>query len=569
MNQLKSEGCDLRDKPEFDDSSECSQNSALASQTDCDLSVKMIPVEDSFKSEEDPVNEAVDADIVHPPEYYASVVDAAQIPEIACSAGLMSANAADQILSHENKGSGNMIRPIASHDPLSNSFLEINQRSQGLEKTSDNITDRANTNCERQSKLFRDAFRVKDPCTKSSFPGSEEQNSLMSESSCFTSTIIGSGMNPDFPCGGGPFTSSSFVNLNIFQGTISCQSRIPTTGTCMNFAPVSQAFFPVIPSNVVGIPYCQGLMAAIPPSFICGSDGRLLDGSDNVSVADAAGSMQDSDDMESSHVNFAHSNSSPISAAGLDMSKLCLPADTSEQNETLKQTFMEMMGLGPTGAIENLSLSDGNGNVQTEHPDSGGLFYEPPRVPTFEVPFVSCDLISSSEQQAFSPLGIRQIMMSSTPYGLWDSPSHDDSPDAILKNAAKNFICTPSIMKKRQRELLSPLQEKRSDKKYGRDMKRGFMCTSCIYKESSCTDASIDENVSNGIPSCSAEDFLVSPSYYQKTDPGTSTEQDKNQDSSTCHEEGTISGKASDASDVQEKMEASTTGMKVLTRIMA
>jgi transcriptional activator Myb len=43
-----------------------------------------------------------------------------------------------------------------------------------------------------------------------------------------------------------------------------------------------------------------------------------------------------------------------------------------------------------------------------------------------------------------------------TPVRLWSSPPRDGSPDAVLKSAAKSFSSTPSIMKKRPRELSSP-----------------------------------------------------------------------------------------------------------------
>ncbi|KAK1372482.1 transcription factor MYB3R-1 [Heracleum sosnowskyi] len=106
-----------------------------------------------------------------------------------------------------------------------------------------------------------------------------------------------------------------------------------------------------------------------------------------------------------------------------------------------------------------------------EQQDAGGLFYEPPRFPSFDIPFLSCDLIQigTDMQQEYSPLGIRRLMTSSmesfTPFRMWDSPSRDDSPDAVLKSAAKSFTCTPSILKKRHRDLVSPLSEKRCEKK--------------------------------------------------------------------------------------------------------
>jgi hypothetical protein len=105
---------------------------------------------------------------------------------------------------------------------------------------------------------------------------------------------------------------------------------------------------------------------------------------------------------------------------------------------------------------------------------SGGLFYEPPRFPSMDIPFVSCELVNSGDiQQEYSPLGIRQLMSSSL-YAT-DSPSSrmwclqrvnggESSPEEFLKSAAKCFSSTPSIVKKRSRGLLfSPLQDNRGN----------------------------------------------------------------------------------------------------------
>lgn len=133
--------------------------------------------------------------------------------------------------------------------------------------------------------------------------------------------------------------------------------------------------------------------------------------------------------------------------------------------------------------------------------EAGTLCYEPPRFPSLDIPFFSCDLAQSGNDahQEFSPLGIRQFMMTSnslTPFKMWDSPSSDDSPEAVLKSAAKTFACTPSILKKRHRDLLSPLSpfsERRCDKKIGSNSKQGFLCTSRLTNEFSRLDVMFDE----------------------------------------------------------------------------
>jgi hypothetical protein len=112
---------------------------------------------------------------------------------------------------------------------------------------------------------------------------------------------------------------------------------------------------------------------------------------------------------------------------------------------------------------------------------SGGLFYEPPRFPCMEIPFVSCELVNSGDiQQEYSPLGIRQFMTSSlyssdSPSGrMWcmqSVSSGEGSPEEFLKSAAKSFNATPSIVKKRSRGMLfSPLQDKRGNHTKGTEL---------------------------------------------------------------------------------------------------
>ncbi|XP_041990156.1 transcription factor MYB3R-1-like [Salvia splendens] len=164
--------------------------------------------------------------------------------------------------------------------------------------------------------------------------------------------------------------------------------------------------------------------------------------------------------------------------------------------------------------------------------DSGALFYEPPRFPSLDIPFFSCDLIKSGSDmhQEYSPLGIRQLMISNmTPFKLWDSPSRDDSPDAILKSAAKTFTGTPSILKKRHRDLVSPLSEKRGEKKLEglrnqeafSNMTNGFprlefMFDECIDKKGQLV--SLSPNRRNFEVSCMEKENAASASELEPND---------------------------------------------------
>lgn len=168
--------------------------------------------------------------------------------------------------------------------------------------------------------------------------------------------------------------------------------------------------------------------------------------------------------------------------------------------------------------IQTSNPRDEEPNGHAEQEEAGALCYEPPRFPSLDIPFLSCDLVQSGGdmQQEFSPLGIRQFMMSSmnclTPFKLWDSPSRDDSPDALLRSAAKTFTATPSILKKRSRDLLSPLSDKRIDKKLEVDM------TSTLIKNFSRLDVMFVDNETQ---------HLLSPASVEKLNSGTSVEDDK------------------------------------------
>ncbi|KAF9681134.1 hypothetical protein SADUNF_Sadunf06G0193900 [Salix dunnii] len=163
-------------------------------------------------------------------------------------------------------------------------------------------------------------------------------------------------------------------------------------------------------------------------------------------------------------------------------------------------------------------------NEIAEQQGAGGLYYEPPRFPSLDIPFLSCDLIQSGSdmQQEYSPLGIRQLMMSSmnciTPFRLWDSPSRDGSPDAVLKSAAKTFTGTPSILKKRNRDLLSPLSERRCDKKLEIEM------ASNLSKDFSRLDVMFEESETHNRSS------LLSPLSSQEKNHESSGEDKENLD---------------------------------------
>ncbi|KAI4316144.1 hypothetical protein L6164_024151 [Bauhinia variegata] len=216
-------------------------------------------------------------------------------------------------------------------------------------------------------------------------------------------------------------------------------------------------------SNIVGTSCSQSFPCV--PSVISADEGRLI----YTAEANQLFGAEDHQFVSRGHGHFIYNNDSSSSPCinAIDSAAMLEPLDTVKDNSKLVPVITFS---GGSDAKQNCFPNDEKADVHSEQ-DTGALCYEPPRFPSLEMPFLSCDLIQSGDnlQQEFSPLGIRQLMMSSmnslSPFRLWDSPSRDDSPDALLKSAAKTFKGTPSILKKRHRDFLSPLSDRRMDKK--------------------------------------------------------------------------------------------------------
>ncbi|XP_019438403.1 PREDICTED: myb-related protein 3R-1-like isoform X1 [Lupinus angustifolius] len=259
------------------------------------------------------------------------------------------------------------------------------------------------------------------------------------------------------------------------------------------------------------------LVGSVDQQFVCptsappvpsASDGRLL-----------YIGYEDQQFVSRSEDNILYANDLSSSPGINEIGRAELQEPTDNVEDTSKLVLVNSIGSG-SDAKQTCYPADGKPNVHTEPENTGSLCYKPPCFPSLDIPFLSCDLIQpgGDMQQEFSPLGIRQLMMSSmnclSPFRLWDSPSRNDSPDALLKSAAKTFIGTPSILKKRHRGLLSPLSDKRIEKKLDFDM------ASSLIKDFSCLEVMFD-NVET------QEAVLPSPSSMGKKNSGTSVEDDK------------------------------------------
>ncbi|XP_027333780.1 transcription factor MYB3R-1-like isoform X2 [Abrus precatorius] len=258
---------------------------------------------------------------------------------------------------------------------------------------------------------------------------------------------------------------------------------------------------------------------SVPP-VLSASDGRLVStANDNQSYG-----PEDNQFVYRVPANFTHVNDISISPCIDEIDSAVMQEQRNIPKGTSKFIPASSFSCG-SDAKQTCNPTDEKTNVNTEK-ETGSLCYEPPRFPSLDIPFFSCDLAQSGSdmQQEFSPLGIRQFMMSSmnclTPFRLWDSPSRDDSPDALLKSAAKTFAGTPSILKKRNRDLLSPLSDKRIDKKLEIDM------TSTLTKNFSSLDVMFDDNETR-------EAGMPSPSSLQKQNTSASIE---NVDKEICRQ---------------------------------
>jgi transcriptional activator Myb len=256
------------------------------------------------------------------------------------------------------------------------------------------------------------------------------------------------------------------------------------------------------PSSVIETVYEPMALVTISPPFIC-SDG-LSFAPENRSKP---GEMSDCEaEMVTCSNNFF---------GNAEQSAKLASSDDRPEAFTMTESTTNCGGEQLTDAKEPVAstakerLSKDIETMPDKKKGEGALFYEPPRFPGLDVPFISCDLVTSADLQEFSPLGIRQWMRSTmnvpTPLRLWGSPTHDESPDA-LKTAAESFPCTSSIMKKRQRSLLSPTPDERIEKKSG--IAKGVTDISYMITATCSMNATNDEDIVTESAVCAKQPSL-------------------------------------------------------------
>ncbi|PQM39149.1 transcription factor MYB3R-1 [Prunus yedoensis var. nudiflora] len=260
---------------------------------------------------------------------------------------------------------------------------------------------------------------------------------------------------------GGCFSSRDFTNGANMVDLGACTDSVLLQPSNLQISETgrtsaSQVYHP-LSSDVTGTSCSQVVSAHEGPLIYAGEPSHLF-------------RVQEQEFVTNSNDGFIYTNDSASSDTGMQ-----------EQSDLVKDpSKLVPVNTFDSGLDSQNCPVDVRSDEQTEQQDGGALCYEPPRFPSLDIPFFSCDLVQSGNdmQQEYSPLGIRQLMMSSmnclTPYRLWDSPTR-----------------TPSILKKRHRDLLSPLSplsDRRIDKRLGTDL------TSSLARDFSRLDVMFEDS---------------------------------------------------------------------------
>lgn len=407
--------------------------------------------------------------------YYTSLEDVTfSIPEITCDM-VYSSKFPDQNFSHDVAISGSQDYQFNLQDLPNIASLELGHEPSGLPTHCIN----ANESQEIRNVSFQ------EPVGLGASAGSEKPaHMLISDDECCR-VLFSEAMNEGYYLPGAFTQGSNMVDMGECKNSLLCgcsDIQMPET--------VRNSGSPSCPSRSdIMITSCSRNITSVPPQFSA-HDGTVIYSREPSQLNCHHFEVQDPEFDTSANDGFIYTNDSANSPCDDVTGNSCLQEQPYLAKDSLKlvpvNTFASRLDVQHSPPIEDKL------NVQTEQQNTGALCYEPPRFPSLDVPFFSCDLIQSSSdmQQEYSPLGIRQLMIPSincmTPFRLWDSPSRDGSPDAVLKSAAKTFTGTPSILKKRNRDLLSPLSERRIDKKLETDM------SSSLSKDFSRLDVMFD-----------------------------------------------------------------------------
>lgn len=494
MQQSSGDDSGAKGGIEAEEISECSQGSTAVgcSQSVSEMSNSGLHTREEFQMTEESGQgkEQSSSPISCSKQYYASIEEVTlSIPEIPCELDCPS-NYLEPNFPHDARISGSVERQFNSNEQPAISSFELGQASSGLSSHFNGGNENRDTvSIPLQTSVGLNASSsMGNMGVDSDIP----EHLLISEGDCCGFRFQEAGTDEYF----------SSENLTRCTNAIELECTDPLVCQSSDFqisetsgTSASQPYYP-LRSEMLEASCCQSLLSV--PSVHPAVDCTFIFGTETNQLSDCSLQTQGLDD-------FIYTNDSTNSICHNGTENKDLQEQPGPAKDSVNLVPVDSFGSGPSDIMHTCPSREGKQLAHTEQQDEGALFYEPPRFPSLDIPFFSCDLIQSGSdmQQEYSPLGIRQLMMSSmnclTPFRLWDSPSRDDSPDAVLKSAAKTFTGTPSILKKRHRDLLSPspLSERRSDKKLESDINQGFFCTSSLTKEFSRLDVMFDNGGTN------------------------------------------------------------------------
>ncbi|KAH9799512.1 transcription factor MYB3R-4 [Citrus sinensis] len=538
---------------EGEEVSECSQESAGVAHTHSAGNVVLQTRDQFIFSEEScPGKDRSSSPASCTEQYYTSLEDVTfSIPEIPCEAGCSSKFPEQSFVN--NAGSFASTPYQFNLQDVSNfSALELGHQSAGLPAhciSSHEGHEVANV-------PFQSSMGLSVPSSAGNLAAgsAKPENMLISDDECCR-VLFAEAMKD------GCFSLENLPQgLNIVDSLLCRSLDVPISESDRTSS--SQAFCPSRP-ELLGTSCSQSFLSG--PMLLLPDDSGFLYGREPSQLNCHSYGTQEQELNTNGQAGFICTNESTNSPCDDGTDNSGLQESSYLPKDSLKLVPINTFGSGADAMISCPSV-EVKQEAQTEQQDSGALCYEPPRFPSLDIPFFSCDLIQSGNDmlQEYSPLGIRQLMSSMnciTPFRLWDSPSRDGSPEAVLKSAAKTFTGTPSILKKRNRDLLSPLSDRRNDKKLETDL------TSCLARDFSRLDVMFDDGGAN-------KASLLSPSSNQKRNSGSFIEDKENLSGGQEKDKDIIvkdktSEKDFDGSNSQENMKPKTVDTDSKTKIDA
>lgn len=504
-SRVQSSGDESAPKGEAEEISECSQDSVVVGHSHSAGNAVLHTREQFILTEESQQGKDQSSSPASCSEqYYTSLEDVTfTIPEIPCEVGC-SSKFPEQNFAHDAGTFASRDYQFNLQDLANLSSIEVGHQSSGLPAHCINSHESQElVNVPFQSSV---GLSVPSSVGNAAAGSAKPEHMLISDEECCRVLFVEAMKD-------GCFSLENFTQgLNMVDSSL-CRSldiqisERDRTSSAQTYCPSKQ--------DVLGTSCSQSFLS--PPTLFSADDGALVYGKESSQLNCHSYVTQDQEFNTSGHDGFIYTNESANSPCddGTDNTSLQEPSYLSK--DSLKLVPVYSFG-SDTDVVIPCPSVDVKLEAQTEQQDAGALCYEPPRFPSLDIPFFSCDLIQSGSdmQQEYSPLGIRQLMSSMnciTPFRLWDSPSRDGSPEAVLKCAAKTFTGTPSILKKRHRDLLSPLSDRRNDKKLETDV------TSCLARDFSRLDVMFDET---------SKATVLSPSSNWKRNSGSFIEDKEN-----------------------------------------